>query len=111
MTQRTTKQNKSLHLWCKQIAKDLDDGGFTQRVILDLIGEEVGLQPDEHWIKSMFRNIATAKYGRGSTAELETDEIQSVYLELDKIIGEATGVTRPWPSLETLEYEQRGFIR
>jgi len=94
--QRSNQQNKSLHLGCQQIANVLVENG----VSLNLIIKDLEIRPTMHSVKDIFRAIAKAKYGTESTADLETNQIDSVWEDLIKRVSETTGVFIPFPSEE-----------
>lgn len=93
---RTKKQNNSLHLFCDQLAEELTDNGISLQVFIkdlsvDLTGENV---------KSAIRAIGKAKFGKTSTADLTTKELQACYEEINRHISQ-WGIHVPFPSEET----------
>lgn len=91
---RTDKQNKSIHVGCANIADVLVENG----VSLSLIIQDLEIRPTMHSVKDIFRAIAKAKYGIESTADLQTNQIDSVWEDLIKRVSETTGVYVVFPS-------------
>lgn len=108
---RSTAQNRALHKLCQDIADYCTEHGITAEVVLG--GFEV--YPTPETIKMMIRKAGEEKYGKKSTSELTTTELQKCYEDVvQRHIAEKTGEYFPFPSEETrLEalqsYEQ--FIR
>ena len=94
MTQRTTTQNKSLHKYCQMVADDMNSAGFVADEIITL---PIRLTGD--LVKDcIFKRIMTALYkDKDSTTELSTTEIQDVYENMSRALGEKFGITTPWP--------------
>lgn len=108
---RTSLQNRSLHLYCDQIALDMNDAGIGQRKFFDLMKPGFDLPVSKLSIKELFRNVGFAIYGAKSTSDLKTDEIHEVWQVVNQRIMEITGVSRPWPSLESMDYESQGLVK
>jgi len=101
--QRTSRQNRSLHAGCTQIADMLVEHGISLSVAL----RNLDVRPTMNSIKDAYRSIASAKYGVESTADLSTVQINEVWLDLVKVLEESTGVMIPFPSNESLiNYEE-----
>jgi len=96
MTTRTPQQNKSLYKWERLLAEKLNDGGIP-------FGEVVLKLPREFTQENIHAMIVHPLMGalypdKTSTAQLSTTEIQDIYIRVDAIISERTGVTVEWPS-------------
>ncbi len=77
MTQRTSQQNKSIHLGCTMIADTLNDAGLDMKKVLK---PEINIPWTTESVKEyIFRPIMKAMYQKQSTTEL--DKVQ----EIDKI--------------------------
>ena len=102
--QRTPSQNKSLHKYCQMVADDMNAAGYVADEVISL---PIRLTGD--LVKDcIFRRIMSALYkDKESTTELSTTEIQDVYLNMSRALGEKFGITTPWPSEESLSEEQR----
>ena len=99
MTHRTYKQNRSLHLYCRQLANALNHSGQYMGILTtDLNALDI------EWTSSsirkfMFNRIALAMYQKTSS-QLDTKEIQKVYDVLNMNTGEKLGVSLDWPHEE-----------
>ena len=97
---RTSLQNRSLHLYFKLLAQELNGAGFDMKKV---ISPEIDIEWSPYSIKeSLFRPLMKTMFGKRSTTKLTTKEIDDVYKNLDKIISERTGVSVEWPCLESL---------
>lgn len=103
---RTEQQNKSIHLWFTAVAKECLETGVT---VNDILGKTASLQVDEDFIKWMFRRIGKKKYGKESTTQLESYQIDLIYDEMVKFFAEKVDPPMqlpPLPSKEITDYEQ-----
>ena len=98
---RTSQQQKSLEVYCKQLSSALVEAGISQRMFLE--GLEHDTSPE--FIKAVFRAIGKSKYGKISTADLTTKECSDVYEELNRQSA-SKGVSIPWPSENELANQQ-----
>lgn len=97
---RTLNQNSAMHKYFKEVADECLDQGVT---INDIIGKTINLQVDEQFIKYLFRRIGKKKYGKESTANLETKEVNLVVEEMIKFFAEKVDPPielPPFPSYE-----------
>lgn len=95
---RSTAQNKALHLLCQQIADYCVEHGITTEVLV----KDFEVYPTMETIKSMIRQAGVEKYGKTSTSELTTTELQKCYEEtVARHIAQITGEYFPFPSQET----------
>ena len=95
---RTSAQNRSLHLYFTLLAKELNDSGQDMRKVLK---ESVEIPWGVVSIKDqMFKPIALAMFGKSSTTELSTKEISEVYEVLNRHTGEKLGISVIWPHEE-----------
>lgn len=93
---RTVQQNKSLHVYCEELATELNNAGITMQALI----EELHIDHTKESVKSIWRAIAKAKYGKESTTELTTKEIDEVYNEMNRMIA-AKGIHIAWPAQES----------
>lgn len=96
MTKRTIKQNNSLHKGCTDIANLLVEHGISLQVAL----KNLDVRPTMHTIKDAYRDIAKAKFGVKSTADLTTTQINEVWVDLVTAISQSTGLEINFPSQE-----------
>ena len=94
MTQRTPKQNNSLHLFCEQAAEALTDAGYD-------IQKTIVHQMDVPWSATAFKELiwrqAQKTYlGKVSTTELTTKEVDGVYDVVNRYLSQF-GIHIPWP--------------
>ena len=99
---RSSKQNRSLHLYCQTIAKKMNEAGYTQRQLVGSFKEGFELPVTMEMIKDIFREVGKAMYHKDSTAKLNTVETQEVYRVIDQRFGEITGCRAEWPSIDSL---------
>jgi len=98
--QRTLQQNKALHLMFKQLADMLTESGFDMKATLK---PEIDIMWTPENIKEyVWRPLQKAMLQKESTTELTTNEIDKVFAIVSKVIGERTGLTINFPSIETL---------
>ena len=103
MKQRTINQNKALHLGCTQIADTLVENNISINVAF----KNLEVRPTMENIKSIYRQIAKAKYDIESTTELTSKQVDEVWEELTKALSETTHIYFQFPSEESrLEYLQ-----
>ena len=105
MTTRTLPQNASLHLYCEKMAEGLNN---TQASV-----QKVCTIPIE-WTKENFkyniwRPVMTSLYPDvTSTTQLTTVQMNAVYEQVNKIIGDNWHVSEAWPSLDEQRIEGQG---
>lgn len=96
--QRTPKQNKSLHKYCIELADVLNEHGITIRQLF----AEVEADNTMESVKQLWRTFARMKYGKESTKDLTTSEIQKVFEEVNRHISQ-WGLHMPFPSYENTD--------
>lgn len=94
---RTGSQNNSLHLYCRELAKELNESGISQSVFF----KDIEADYSEETIKDLFRSFAKAKYGKDKTSQLTTKELSDLYEEVNRHTSKL-GIHIPWPSIEGL---------
>lgn len=99
MDKRTIQQNKSIHLWCKQISDTLNKENF---FIQDVI--KMNTKWDMLKVKEMiFKPVVKSLYTKDSTTKLKRDEFELVIDTLVRYMAQK-GVTLPeFPNREKLE--------
>jgi len=98
MTKRTTLQNASLHKYFQTLADTLNDGGYD---IKKTLRQDFEIPWTGTLIKELiWREVQIAMTGKESTTELDTTEVDQIYLVLTKHLGEKLGVYVPFPSEE-----------
>lgn len=99
MKQRTLSQNKALHVYCQELATELNNAG----VSIDVFMKDIQADHTLESVKSLWRAFAKAKYGKESTTELTRREINDVYEEVNRHVAQF-GIYLAFPSNEP-EYE------
>lgn len=93
--QRTKKQNKSIHLFCRKLANELNGKGYYMQMVLKPTYE---LRWDEKSVKEhLFKPVIKALYGLNSTTELSTKDVTKAHEQLMLMLMES-------PKLKELEY-------
>lgn len=99
---RSNQQSKALHLMFEMLADEMNEAGLTHGKVI---------KADIPWNKTtvkelLFRPLMQAQYGKKSTTELTTQEIDGLIDTLTKTLGEL-GLSVIFPSISTLIDEQR----
>ena len=98
--QRTSQQNRALHLYFTQLAQELNDAGLDMRKTLK---PEIAIPWSPNTIKEyLWRPVQKAQLQKQSTTELTTDEIDRVWETLNRHLGEKFGLYVPFPSEEQM---------
>jgi hypothetical protein len=97
---RTGQQNKSLHLYCSQVAEALNSAGISYKMLLD--GMEIANTMES--TKNLFRLIGGAKFNKYSTKEYTTKQLIEIFEDFNEIIARK-GIHIAWPS-----EDERNFL-
>lgn len=95
---RTSAQNRSLHKYCQEVATELNNSGIAQSVFYRNIEADYTMEN----IKELWRSFARAKYGKKSTTEFTTQELNAVFEEVNRHIAQF-GIHIAFPSAENTE--------
>lgn len=107
--QRTSQQNRALHLYLTQVANELDRQGHTLQDVVAKINK-VEITPTMHNIKEVvFREIMKAMLGKDSTAFLAKQEIDQVYEVMNKWLGLHFQIHIPFPNDEQKQWEKNNY--
>jgi len=101
---RTNAQNSSLHLWCEELARELNNRGLTFKKV---VKESFDLDWNKDMVKKVFwHTLAKAKFGKESTTELTRGELQDIYDEIMRFLSDEKfdGIYLPFPSAE-IDYQ------
>ena len=104
--QRTTQQNKALHLWFQLLAEELNNAGLDMRKVLK---PSIDISWNSTNIKEyLWRPVQYALLKKKSTRNLTKNEIDPVWEQLNRFLGEKFGVHVEFPSEEQLvqDYEE-----
>lgn len=92
---RTDKQNKSMHLWFEEVARELNDRGIDMRVLV----KDLQVSHTKESVKGIWKAIGEAKYGKESTTQLDSKEIDEIYDEMNRLLA-MHDIHIPFPSNE-----------
>lgn len=95
---RTQAQNRALHKYCEEISNLLNESGISQSVFYKNIEADYTKEN----IKELWRSFARAKYGKKSTTEFTTQEINAVFEEVNRHLAQF-GIHLPFPSQENTD--------
>ena len=102
--QRTSQQNRALHLYFRQLADELNDRGLS---VQETLKPDVSIDWNERLVKELlFRPVQQALLGKKSTTELTTKEIDEVFDIINRHLGEKFGISIEFPSIETIMWRQ-----
>ena len=94
----TGQQNKSLHLFFRLLADELNGAGFS---VMETLRHDAEIPWTEELVKAlMWKPIQNAMYDKTSTQRLTTTQTQEVYETLNRHLAEKIGVHVPWPQWE-----------
>ena len=98
--QRSSNQNRAIHLLFTQISEALDREGHTVQDVTKAIRKaEIRVTP-EIVKEVMWKPLQQVMYGKKSTTELSKSEVDRVYEALNHFIGREFGLHVPFPSRE-----------
>ena len=96
--QRTSLQNRSLHLYFTMVADALNDAGLDLRKVLK---ESVDIPWTKYNVKEfLWKSVQELHFGTRSTTELTTKDIDKVYDTLNRFLGEKFGIHVQFPSID-----------
>lgn len=97
---RSNKQNNSLHLYFQLLATELNLAGYDMRKV---IRPEVDISWTPYSVKEyLWRPLQKVMFGKKSTTQLSTEDINLIYDQVNRIVGERTKIHVPFPCLEEL---------
>lgn len=98
---RTASQNNSIHLYCEMIAETLNDLGHTFS-FMAIRGKTVEIRYTRELVKeTIWKPIQDALFGKKSTTELTTTEVNEIVEPLIRFFAERD-IYLPFPSQESL---------
>ena len=90
---RTPQQNKAMHVYFEEVANELNESGLSVQAFL----KDFEIDYSKEMIKGIWRRIALTKFGKDSTADLTTRELQDVFEEFNRQLSKH-GFHIPFPS-------------
>jgi len=102
--QRTSQQNKALHLYCEMVADSLNAGGLDMKAVLK---PEIDIPWSKDTVKRfLWKPIMEAMIEKESTTEANTTEYNKVYEVLHRHLAEKLGVSVLWPHHSMQGFEE-----
>lgn len=97
--QRTSTQNRALHLWCRLAADTLNDAGLECYIDIPGTGRRMSVPWNKDSVKdSIWRPVQIAMTGKESTTEPERQDYAKIHEVICARIAESFGVALPeWP--------------
>lgn len=99
---RTVLANRAMHLYCKHVAKALNNRDLSVTAILKPEIKFTMITVKEQ----LFKPILSALRGKESTTQMTSNEITSVYDVMNKVLSEKFGISVDFPSQESLNFQQ-----
>lgn len=94
--QRSSQQNKALHVYVKQLADALNEGGFDMNFVFN---EGVEIPWNEYMTKEfLWKPVQKAVTGKKSTTQPKREQYTEIYEIINRKIAEKCGFSIPWPS-------------
>jgi len=104
---RTDQQNKALHLWFHQLAKSLNDEGYSIQHVLSK--KTVDVPWTDTAVKEiLWRPLQEIMVGEESTAQADSGDYTKVYETINRHLSTLFGVHVPFPSMESLAEKRQG---
>lgn len=102
--QRTSQQNKALHVYFQLVADILNDAGLDMRAVLK---PEVEIPWSRNTVKDfLWRPIQEIQLRKKSTTELTTKEIDLIFDTMNRHLAKH-GIHQAFPSIEEIINRQR----
>jgi hypothetical protein len=102
--QRSLAQNRALHKWCQECATELSNAGITVQAFVKDLEADFTMET----VKMMWRAFAKAKYGKESTTQLTSKQINEVYDECNRHLAKFE-IHLPFPSQEETQSYKDSF--
>lgn len=101
---RSDQQRKAIEVFCRELARELNDAGMDQRKVLAEMREGVELPWSQERVKEvLWREVQVAVTGKKSTTTLERDEVSKVYDILNRWTADKLGVSVEFPHIERVD--------
>jgi len=93
---RTHKQNNALHVYCRQLAQMLNEGGFDMKKTLK---QETDIPWTGELVKEyLWKPVQEAVTGKDSTSAASGEDYDKVHQVLSKHLSEKLNVYLPFPT-------------
>lgn len=104
MKQRSLKQNNAIHKYLTLVAEELQEQGQTMQDVVKAI-RKAEIVPTMNAMKEVcWKPIQEITYGKKSTTELETHEVDKVYQVMAMWLAKEFNISIPFPSDEPEMY-------
>ncbi len=101
----TPQQNKSVNLYCRQLAEAMGEQGLD---IVETLTKAVDRPWTEKSVKELlFKDLLFRAYGHTSTTKASTKEISEIYEVLNRHTSQNWGIHVPFPSDEEIMRSQQ----
>jgi hypothetical protein len=97
VTDRTSKQNSSLHVMAREVAKQLNEAGYTQRTFWEAMKVGFDVPNSEASIKEVLQALSGSLNGEDRTHKLDTKEVQYLYEVFAHGMAQSCGIEVRWP--------------
>lgn len=98
--QRSNQQSKAIHVYVQMVADELCNQGQTLQNVIQHINR-VEITPTKENVKQVvWHEIQKALFGKKSTTELTTDEVNKVYEVMSMFLAREFEISLPFPSEE-----------
>jgi len=95
---RTNKQNNSIHKYLSMVSEELQEQGHTMQDVVKSI-RRAEIVPTMNALKEVvWKPIQEITYGKKSTTELETKEVDKIYQVMSMWLAKEFGISLPFPS-------------
>ena len=96
--QRTPAQQASIEIYCRKVAKALNDAGIDKREFYKRMKEGIRLPNTQESIKEDFwKFIQDSMLGKKSTKKLSTKEVSLIYEAMNQACADTFGISLPFP--------------
>lgn len=110
-TQRSSSQQASLEIYCREMAEKLNDAGYDQKAFLEKLTQS-DIPNTQESVKESFKAIAKIMLPetmetKTTTTKLTTKTIQEVYEAFNRACAMRLGVQMEWPAYDNMIWGQR----
>jgi len=94
----TPQQRKSLHVYCRLMAEDLNKTPFTFRYFLKVTESHLEVPwTKELFKKYVFKPVLESQTEKESTEDMDNIDPSDIHRIVDEYIASKFGVSHPWP--------------
>ena len=95
--QRTGQQRKAIEVYCREVAKALNNEGVTFNDMVKAI-EKAEVMPTQENVKVLFQAMCHAMYKTHHTSKLETNQVDKVYESFNLWLAHHFELHIPFPA-------------